>query len=115
MTCPQGGGAGAAGAKSPAEAGPEARAETRTKRPVTAGVLTADVVAELATGLPALFVLCTPCMGVKAEALCSGTPGEFPFYMGEWVVHMSSRFWKGSAVMRYRYSDDISKTIVMQR
>jgi len=91
-------GAEAAGAKTPAEAGPEtpaeagtkARAETRTERPVMAGILTADVVAELATGLPALLVQCTPGMGVKAEALCSGAPGELPLYMGEWVVHMSS-------------------------
>jgi hypothetical protein len=76
----------AARSETPTEAG----TETRTERPVMAGVLTADVVAELATGLPALFVQCTPCMGVKAEALCSGAPGEPPLYMGEWVVHMSS-------------------------
>jgi hypothetical protein len=80
-------------AETPAEAGPETWAE----RAVVAGVVTADVVAELATGLPALLVQCTPGMRVEAETLCSGTSGEFPFYMGEWVVHMSSRFWKGSA------------------
>jgi hypothetical protein len=90
-----------AGPETPAEAGSETRAETRSERPVMAGVVvTADVVAELATGLPALFVQCTPCMRSEAKevgALCSGTPGERPLYMGEWVVHMSSRFWKGSA------------------
>jgi hypothetical protein len=86
-----------AGTETAAEAGSETRAETRAERPVVAGIVTADRVAELATGLPALLVQCTPCTGVETEALCSGTPREFPFYMGKWVVHMSSRFWNGSA------------------
>jgi hypothetical protein len=86
-----------AGTEAAAEAGSETRTETRAERPVVSGIVTADIVAELATGLPALLVQCTPCMGVETEALCSGTPREFPFYMGKWVVHMSSRFWNGSA------------------
>jgi len=43
-----------AGAETPTEAGTETRAETRTERPVVAGIVTAGKVAELATGLPAL-------------------------------------------------------------
>lgn len=77
-----------AGTETPAEAGSDTRTETWAEGPVTAGVLTADEVAELAAGLPALLVQCTPCMRVESEALCSGTPREFPFYMGKWVVHM---------------------------
>jgi hypothetical protein len=53
-----------------------------------AGGLTADGVAELATGLPTLFVQGTPCMRVEAEALGAGASGERPAFMGEWVVHM---------------------------
>jgi hypothetical protein len=60
-----------------------------------AGVVTADVVAEIATGLPTLLVQGTPCMRVEAEALGAEAPGERPILIGEWVVHMSSRFWKG--------------------
>jgi hypothetical protein len=86
-----------AGSETPTEAGSETRTETRAERPIVAGIVTADKVAELATGLPALLVECTASMGVEAEALCSGTPGKFPFYMGKWVVHISSRFWSGSA------------------
>ena len=80
-----------------------------------AGIVTADKVAELATGLPAVFVQCTPSLWVEAEALCSGATGERSLYMGEWVVHVSSRFWKGSAGCATDTIDDISKTIVMQR
>jgi hypothetical protein len=104
-----------AGAETPTEAGSETRTETRAERPVVAGIVTAGKVAELATGLPALLVQCAPSMRVEAEALCSGSTGERSLYMGEWVVHVSSRFWSGSAGMRYRYNDDISETIVMQR
>jgi len=60
----------------------------RAERPVVAGGVTADGVAELATGLPTLFVQGTPCMRVEAEALGAGTCGERPAFMGEWVVHM---------------------------
>jgi hypothetical protein len=86
-----------AGSETPTEAGSETRTETRAERPVVAGIVTADKVAELATGLPALLVHCTPSMGVEAEALCSGSTGERSLYMGEWVVHVFSRFWSGSA------------------
>jgi hypothetical protein len=90
-----------AGAETPTEAGSETRTETRTEtraeRPVVAGIVTAGKVAELATGLPALLVQCTPSMGVEAEALCPGSTGERSLYMGEWVVHVFSRFWSGSA------------------
>jgi len=83
-----------AGSETPAEAGSETRADTRAERPAVAGVVAADMVAELApmsAGLPALLVQCTPCMRPEAKevgALCSGTPGEFPFWMGKRVVHM---------------------------
>ena len=50
--------------------------------------VTADGVAELATGLSTLFVQGTPCMRVEAEALCTGASGERAAFMGEWVVHM---------------------------
>jgi hypothetical protein len=108
----------AARAETPAEAGSETGTETRAEWPVVAGVLTADKVAKLATGLPALLVQCTPCMGMEAletEARCSGTPREFPFYMGKWVVHMFISFLERQRRMRYRYNYDISQTIVMQR
>jgi len=86
-----------AGAETPAETRPETGPEARAERPVVAGVVTADIVAELATGLPTLFMQCTPCMGVEAEALGSGAPGQWRAFIGEWVVNMSSRFWKGGA------------------
>jgi hypothetical protein len=77
-----------AGTETPAETGPEAGPEARAERPVVAGGVTADGVAELATGLPTLFVQGTPCMRVEAEALGAGACGERPAFMGEWVVHM---------------------------
>jgi hypothetical protein len=90
----------AAGTDTAAEGGTETAAEagseTRTEWSVMAGVVTADVVAEFApisAGPPALLVQRTPGMGVEAMGLeaegtpCSGAPREFPFYMGEWVVH----------------------------
>jgi hypothetical protein len=104
-----------AGTETPAEARTEARTETRAERPVVAGVVAADKVAELATSLLAVFVQCAPCLWVEAEALDSGASRERPVCVWEWVIHMSSRFLEGQRPMRYRYDDDISKTIVMQR
>jgi hypothetical protein len=50
------------------EAASEPSAEAGPERPVVTGVLTADEVAELATGLPALFVQCAAVLGCKSEA-----------------------------------------------
>jgi hypothetical protein len=83
--------------ETPAEARPETGPEARAEWPVVAGVVTADIVAELATGLPTVFVQCAPGMGVEAETLGSWAPRKRLAFMGEWVVHMSSRFWKGGA------------------
>jgi hypothetical protein len=84
-------------AEAPAETGPETRPEARAERAIVAGVITADKVAEFATGLPTVFMQCTPGMWVEAEALSSGATGERTLSMGEWVIHKSSRFWKGGA------------------
>jgi hypothetical protein len=50
------------------EAATEPSAETGPKRPVATGVVTADIVAEFATGLLALFVQCAAVLGCKSEA-----------------------------------------------
>jgi hypothetical protein len=50
------------------EATPETSAEAGPERPVMAGVVAADKVAELATSLPALFMQCAAILGCKTEA-----------------------------------------------
>jgi hypothetical protein len=87
----------AAGAETPAEARTETGTKTRAERPAVACVVIADKVAELTAGLSAVFMQCAPCLRVEAEALGSGTSRERTVCVGEWVIHMSSRFWKGSA------------------
>jgi hypothetical protein len=51
-----------------AEAATEPSAETGPEWPVVTGVVTADEVAELATGLLALFVQCAAVLGCESEA-----------------------------------------------
>jgi hypothetical protein len=50
------------------EAAAEPSAEAGPERPVMTGVVTADEVAELATGLLAMFVQCAAVLGCEPEA-----------------------------------------------
>ncbi len=84
-----------------------------------AGVVAADVVAELAAGLPALFVQCAAVLGSEAEARRPRSTGERPAHMGpacfkKWVVHWLISFLERQRRVRYRYDDDISEAIVTQ-
>jgi hypothetical protein len=87
-------------AKPEAEAEPS-RTETATEAgpewPVVADVVAPEIVAEFAPGLLAVFMQGAPFLRVEAEPQGSGTAGERPVEVGEWVAHMLSRFWKGSA------------------
>ena len=51
------------------------------------GVVAADEVAELAAGLPALFVQCAAVLGCEAEARRPRPTREWPAHMGKWVIH----------------------------
>ena len=72
------------------------------------GAVLTEVFAELATGLPPLFV--------KGAALFRAEPeAESTGWWCEWVVHGEGPFFRREAPMRFRYVNDISETIVMQR
>ena len=67
------------------------------------------VFAELAAGLPALLMKRAPIAGAEAEAESAGG-------WGEWVGHICCFLtfgWK--RLSRFRYVNDISETIAMQR
>jgi hypothetical protein len=98
-----------AGAETTAEARTETGTKTRAERPVVAGVVAADKVAEFAPGLPALLVQRAPCLGVEAEALDSGTSRERPICVREWVIHMylvSGRAARCALPIRRRYIEN---------
>jgi hypothetical protein len=93
-----------AGAKSWAEAGTEATGSESTAaapaeawpkwalRPWMSGVVTPNVVAELAAGLLALFVKGSAILGCESKARRPGFTCERPAHMGhacfkKWVVH----------------------------
>jgi len=102
------------------EAGTEATgAETAEARAAETCVtaVVADVVTELATGLPTLFVQRTTVLraegGSKAEAETAALEGAF--WRCEWGVHSSCLSFDRKHALRFRYVDDISETIAMQR
>ena len=67
------------------------------------------VFAELAAGLPALLMKRAPIAGAEAEAESAGG-------WGEWVGHsVGSLRLGGKRLSRFRYVNDISETIAMQR
>jgi hypothetical protein len=70
--------------------------------------MVAKVLAEIAAGLPALLMKRAPIAGAEAE---SETAGRW----GEWVGHECFLTGVRKHGMRFRYVDDISETIVMQR
>jgi hypothetical protein len=106
-----------AGSETTAEARTETGAKTRAERPFVADVVTADKVAEFTTGLPALFMQRAPYLRVEAEAtLDSGASRERPVCVGEWVIHMSSRFGRAarSALpIRRRYIENYRDATVL--
>jgi hypothetical protein len=81
----------ATGSESASSAAAEARSE-RALRPGVAGVVAPDVVAELAAGLPALFVKGAAVLGRETEAHRPRFTRKRPAHMGhscfkKWVVH----------------------------
>jgi hypothetical protein len=66
------------------------------------------VFAELAAGLPALLMKRAPVAGAEAEAESAGG-------WGEWVGHLLVPYVWVKAPSRFRYVNDISNTIAMQR
>jgi hypothetical protein len=93
----------------------ECRSETEAG--VSAAAVFTDVVAEVATGLFALFVQGAAVTGTESE---SWTAHEWaleltlggPFV--EWGAHVCVLLSTGNAEIRFRYIDDISETIAMQ-
>jgi hypothetical protein len=83
-----------AGSKSAgtAEAASETAAEAGSERTVTAGVVAADVLAELSTGLPALLVQSATILRREAEARrCSCERSAHvrgPICVKKWAVHV---------------------------
>jgi hypothetical protein len=74
------------------ESAAAAPAETGSERPVMSGVVTPDVVAELAAGLLALFVKGAAVLGRETEARRPRLTCERPAHVGhacfkKWVVH----------------------------
>jgi hypothetical protein len=99
-------------------AGAEASwAECRSEAGVAAAAVFTDVVAEVATGLFALFVLDAAVGGTESE---SWTAHEWALELTlwgsfiEWGAHVCVLLSTGNAEMRFRYVDDISETIAMQ-
>jgi hypothetical protein len=90
----------------PAGAESEAGLKSGTERAVLAGAVLTEVFAEFATGLPPLFV--------KGAALLRAEP-ESTGCRCEWVVHGESPSFGGKRSERFRYVNDISETIAMQR
>jgi hypothetical protein len=96
--------------------GTECRSETEATGVAAAAVFT-DVVAEVATGLSALFVLDAAVSGTESE---SWTTHEWALELTlwgsfiEWGAHVCVLLSTGNAEMRFRYVDDISETIAMQ-
>jgi hypothetical protein len=91
-------------------AGAEAAARSEAGIAVEAGGVLAQMVAkvfaELATGLPALLMKRAPI--ARAEAKSAGRRGE-------WVGHEWFLTYVGKHGMYFRYVDDISEPIAMQR
>jgi len=93
----------------------EGRSETEVG--VAAAAVFTDVVAEVATGLSALFVLDAAVSGTESE---SWTAHEWALELTlwgsfiEWGAHVCVLLSTGNAEMRFRYVDDISETIAMQ-
>jgi hypothetical protein len=111
----------AAGTEAESATGAEAAWAEGRSEPEAAGVSAAavfpDVVAEVATGLFALFVLDAAVTGTESEpwtahewALELTLGGSFI----EWGAHVCVLLSTGNAEMRFRYVDDISETIAMQ-
>jgi hypothetical protein len=127
------GSAAAASARSTGTAGTEAtgteaeaatRAEaswaecrSETEAGVAAAAVFTDVVAEVATGLSALFVLDAAVSGTESESWAADVGALELTLWGsfiEWGVHVCVLLSTGNAEMRFRYVDDISETIAMQ-
>jgi hypothetical protein len=75
-----------------AEPAAEAPAETGSERPVVSGVVTPDVLAEFAAGVPALFVKGAAVVGREPEArrprlTCERPARMRPACLEKWVVH----------------------------
>jgi hypothetical protein len=98
--------AGVEAEAAPAGAESEAGLKSGTERAVLAGAVLTEVFAEFATGLPPLFV--------KGTALLRAEP-ESTGWWCEWVVHGESPSFDVKRSRRFRYVNDISETIAMQR
>jgi hypothetical protein len=97
-------------------AGTECRSETEAAGVAASAVFT-DVVAEVATGLFALFVLDAAVSGTESESWAAHVGALELTLWGafiEWGVHVCVLLSTGDAEMRFRYVDDISETIAMQ-
>src|SRR4029078_7453632 len=93
-----------------AATGPEA-AEAR----VTA--VCANMVAEFAAGLAALFVQRAPIFGTESGAEAEAKAAALEGALGGcgWGVHVCVFLYDRKHGVRFRYVDDISETIAMQR
>jgi hypothetical protein len=92
-------------------------AECRSEAGVAAAAVFTDVVAEVATGLFALFVLDAAVSGTESESWAAHVGALELTLWGafiEWGVHVCVLLSTGDAEMRFRYVDDISETIAMQ-
>jgi hypothetical protein len=92
-------------------------AECRSEAGVAAAAVFTDVVAEVATGLSALFVLDAAVSGTESESWTAHVGALELTLWGsfiEWGVHVCVLLSTGNAEMRFRYVDDISETIAMQ-
>jgi hypothetical protein len=96
-------------AEAPA-AGPEPGPKARSERAVAAGAVLTKVFAEFATGVPPLLVQGTSLLRVEPES-----ESESAWLWCEWIVHGESPYLRQKRPMRFRYVNDISESIVMQR
>ena len=93
------------GAGTEAEAKPgraEATAESGTERAVVPGVVTAEMFAQLAAGLAALFMQRAPLLRMETEAQRLGAFWKTASERGKWMVHGVVSFLDGQRQMRYR-------------